>query len=340
MFRSINISRTKQSSIRGFTLIELLVVIAIIAVLVGLILPAVQSAREAARRTQCRNNLKQMGLAMHNYHGVQNALPLGYGGFPFTNQGNLWGWGSMILPQMDGSPLYNQLQSSPGGMNGLGVAKSGFEAVMTSFNPPNVLVETKLPAYRCPSDNGTDDVTIPAGGINGCMPGATSAFGRSNYAGVLGATYGNKNGLMTGDGSFYESSLRLFVHFRDGLSNTFLIGERRSPEVLNGKFTGGDTIWAGSADDNFPDWQGFSMHLGACDQASPLNMKTTTAPSAAAGQPFIAFSSLHSGGAHFLIGDGSVRFISDSIATGPPATAGSTYQNLASIADGQALGDS
>jgi len=328
-----------NKTIRGFTLIELLVVIAIIAILVGLILPAVQQAREAARRTQCRNNLKQIGLAMHNYHGTQNALPLGYGGYPFTNQGNLWGWGTMILPMLDASPLYDQLRSSPGGMNGFGVPKLGFEAVMTSFNPPNALVQTNLPAFRCPSDSNLQPVTIPAGGINGCMPGSTSSFGRSNYPGVIGATYGNSNGLMTGDGSFYESSLRRFVHYRDGLSNTFLVGERRSPELLNGKYTGGDTIWAGSADDNFPDWQGFSMHLGACDQASPLNQKTTTAPSGASGQPFIAFSSLHSGGAFFLMGDGSVRFVSDSIASGPPATPGSTYQNLASIADSQAIGD-
>jgi prepilin-type N-terminal cleavage/methylation domain-containing protein len=329
----------QTNRIRGFTLIELLVVIAIIAVLVALILPAVQQAREAARRSQCRNNLKQIGLALHNYHGVQNALPLGYGGYPFTNQGNLWGWGTMILPQMDQVPLYDALSASPGGTNGFGVPKTGFQAVMTSPSPPNNLLQTSIPTYRCPSDNGTAIVTIPAGGLNGCMPGSTSSFGRSNYAGVLGATYGNNNGLLNGDGSFYESSLRRFVHYRDGLSNTFLVGERRSPETVGGKFTGGDAIWAGAADDNFPDWQGFSMHLGACDQASPLNMKTTTAPSAASGQPFIAFSSLHAGGAFFLMGDGSVRFISDSIASGPPATPGSTYQNLASIADGQALGD-
>jgi hypothetical protein len=210
---------------------------------------------------------------------------------------------------------------------------------MTSFSPPNNLLQTSIPTYRCPSDIGTAIVTIPAGGLNGCLPGSTAAFGRSNYAGVLGATYGNNNGLLNGDGSFYESSLRRFVHYRDGLSNTFLVGERRSPEAISGKFTGGDAIWAGAADDNFPDWQGFSMHLGACDQASPLNLKTTTAPSAASGQPFIAFSSQHAGGGFFLMGDGSTHFISDSIATGPPATRGSTYQNLASIADGQALGE-
>jgi len=307
---------------------------------VALILPAVQQAREAARRSQCRNNLKQIGLAMHNYHGAQNALPLGYGGFPFTNQGNLWGWGTMILPYLDQVPLFDGLSVSPGGMNGFGIAKTGFNAVMTSYNPPNQLLQTSLPTYRCPSDPGEALVTIPAGGLNGCMPGATSSFGRSNYAGVLGAKYADINGLLTGDGSFYESSLRRFVNYRDGLSNTFLVGERRSPDLVNGNYTGGDTIWAGAGDDNLqPDWQGFSMHLGACDQASPLNMKSTTPPAGGNGQPFRTFSSLHSGGAFFLMGDGATRFISDSIATGPPATRGSTYQNLASIADGQVLGE-
>jgi prepilin-type processing-associated H-X9-DG protein len=144
---------------------------------------------------------------------------------------------------------------------------------------------------------------------------------------------------LIGDGSFAESSCRRFLNYTDGLSNTFLVGERSSPGSVAGKFTGGDTIWAGSGDDNFPDWQGFSMHLGACDQASPLNQKTVAAPSAAGGQPFIAFSSSHTGGAHFLLGDGSVRFVGDSIATGPPAIAGSTYQNLAALTDGQVIGD-
>ncbi len=325
---------------RGFTLIELLVVIAIIAVLVALLLPAVQMAREAARRAQCKNNLKQIGLALHNYHDVTNVIPFGYAGFPFTNQGSVWGWGTMILPGLDQGPLYNSLSQTPGGTNGFGAPAAGFSAVMTSFNPPCALLATSLQVYRCPSDASDGPLlTIPAGGLNGSPPGTTSTFGRSNYPGVMGATYGNSNGLLGTDGAFGESSKRRFSDFRDGLSNTFLVGERRSPIATGGQFTGGDTIWAGSNDDNFPDWQGFSMHLGSCDPISPLNQKTTTAPSAASGQPFIAFSSLHTGGGHFLLGDGSVRFVSDSIATGPAGKAGSTYQNLASMADGQVIGD-
>lgn len=320
-------------------MIELLVVIAIIAVLVALLLPAVQHAREAARRTQCRSNLKQLGLALHNYHETHNALPSGYIGFPYTNQGSCWGWGTMILPGLEQSPLYNTLSHAPGGMSGLGAPASGFNAVMMSFSPPSVLLQTSLSVFRCPSDTGTNLVDVPAGGLNGSPPGPTSSFGRSNYAGVIGSTYTNSGGLMVGNGSFSESSIRRFRDYTDGLSNTFLVGERRTPGTAGGLFTGGDTIWAGSNDDNFPDWQGFSMHLGVCDQGSLLNLKTATPPSATGPEPYISFSSMHAGGGHFLLGDGGVRFINDGIATGPPAQRGSTYQNLAAIADGQPLGE-
>src|ERR1700738_3250325 len=105
----------RSRALRGFTLIELLVVIAIISVLVALLLPAVQQAREAARRTQCRSNLKQIGLALHNYHELHEALPSGYVGYPFTSQGSCWGWGTMILPALDQSVLYAALSQSPGG---------------------------------------------------------------------------------------------------------------------------------------------------------------------------------------------------------------------------------
>ncbi len=323
---------------RGFTLIELLVVIAIIAVLVALLLPAVQQAREAARRSQCKSNMKQLGLALHNYHDTFTALPSGYGGFPFTNQGSLWGWGTMILPYLDQAPLYTILSQAPGGKSGVGSAATGFGAVMTSFNPSNVALQTVLPVYRCPSDTGSQVLTIPAGGINGTNPGATSMFGRSNYPGVLGSTYGNGGGLLICDGTFSESSCKRFRDYTDGLSNTFLVGERRSPAIQSGFFTGGDSIWAGSNDDNFPDWQGFAMHLGSCEQALPLNLKSTTAPSAAGPLPYLGYSSLHVGGGQFLMGDGAVRFISENIANGPPAKPGSTYQNLAAIADGNVLG--
>ncbi len=321
---------------RGFTLIELLVVIAIIAVLIALLLPAVQQAREAARRSQCKNNLKQLGLALHGYHETNNVLPSGYGGVPFSNQGNLWGWGAKILPYLDQATIYNTLSQATGGTSPLGGAGTGFGAIMTSL-PANVTVQTNLPVYRCPSDTGSNVVTFP---INGSVAGTTSIFGRSNYPGVCGTTLDiTVGGLVVTDGAFTESSSRRFRDFTDGLSNTFLVGERRSPGAIGGIFTGGDTIWAGANDDVAPPWQGYAAHQGICDLTSPLNLEVDTAPSSATYLPYFAFSSQHVGGGHFLLADGSVRFISENIATGSPRTAGSTYQNLASLNDGQVLGE-
>lgn len=344
----------RPNSRRGFTLIELLVVIAIIGVLVALLLPAVQQAREAARRTRCKSNLKQFGLALHNYHDSTNILPPGYFGAPNTYCGTLWGWGTSILAWMDQAPLYNSLGASTGGLTGCNLGPgTGFGAYFTSFDPPNPLLATVLPSYRCPSDSGSDTFTVPVGGLNGLQPGKTSTFGRSNYAGVLGSWYcpgmltGGSlstscpvpSGLLAHDGTFSENSRRRFRDFTDGLSNTTIVGERRSPGTTNGGYVGGDTIWAGAGDNYAPPIQGFALHMGACDPPLKLNVVSPTPPNGASSVPFLGFSSPHPGGAHFLMGDGSVRFLSDSIATGPAGAAGSTYQNLASLNDGNLLGE-
>ncbi|HVW02073.1 MAG TPA: DUF1559 domain-containing protein, partial [Planctomycetaceae bacterium] len=166
----------------------------------------------------------------------------------------------------------------------------------------------------------------------------------ANYAAVVGSTYDPSSGLLIGNGAFGESSSTRFSSFTDGLSNTFLIGERRSPGQVAGLYIGGDTIWCGANDDEGPyiDWQGFAMTIGICDQVNPLNAKSANPPTVgtvSSPQPYTAFSSLHTGGAHFLMGDGAVRFISENIATGPPNMPGSTYQNLAGMNDGQVLGN-
>ncbi len=327
---------------RGFTLIELLVVIAIIAVLIALLLPAVQQAREAARRTQCKNNLKQFGIALHNYHDTMNTLPMGMCGWPYDLVGSLWGWGTMILPYLDQAPLYNGLASSPNGTSPLlNLPAKGFDAVMASFNPTNPLLQTQLSVYRCPSDPGIPTVTIPVGGLNGSKRQNTYIYGRSNYPGVIGATYSTGGGLLAPDGAFGESSSIRIRDFTDGTSNTFLVGERRSAGTVSGNYVGGETIWCGANDDVSPDsdWQGFAIHLGLCDPRYPLNFKTTTPPDVNNPSTYTAFGSQHTGGAHFLMGDGSVRFISENIASGPPNKPGSTYQNLANRGDGQVIGD-
>src|SRR5579871_6659577 len=137
-----------QTKRKGFTLIELLVVIAIIAVLMALLLPAVQQAREAARRSQCKNNLKQVGLALHNYHEIANMLPPGWvgitAGAPDIHGLNGWGWASKILPLLDQSTAYNQINFS----------------VDVSNAANNAMRLTTFPVFRCPSDPQPDTWTI------------------------------------------------------------------------------------------------------------------------------------------------------------------------------------
>ena len=303
----------------GFTLIELLVVIAIIAVLIALLLPAVQQAREASRRSQCKNNLKQMGIALHNYHDTHLVLPSGW------VQTNLWGWGTMILPQLDQGPVFTTLGSSSGTFQ-------GFSSPMTSApagSPPSLALRASLSAYRCPSDIGSYTVTYGAG--------ASNVFGRSNYLAVYGTIpVPTPTNLFNGNGSFFSNSRRNFRDFTDGLSQAFLIGERRAAGPATGGTIGADGIWAGVGDETTfnPAVIGPALHGGEC--TSPLNSTGTNATIAAPVGPvphrLTGYSSLHIGGAHFLFGDGAVRFLAQTIHL-------TTYANLASISDGVVLGE-
>ncbi len=336
--------RISKRPAQGFTLIELLVVIAIIAVLVALLLPAVQQAREAARRGQCRNNLKQIGIAMHNYHDSSLTLPPGW--ISDLNNGNRWGWAVMIFPQLEQQPLFNSL-GGMAGTNGSGAAAIGFGATMPSLPMPNVL-QTNIPVFRCPSDASAANVIPPllAGMWNISAPPTanTTNFGRSSYPGVLGSVLNaavvptTSNGV--GNGAFSQNSKRNFSNFLDGLSQTFLVGERKSPGANGG--SGGDTIWAGVGDE--VSIQGIVLAVGDCGYIGSGGVTgdgpnlTWPNPSLAAPFPYSSFSSQHSGGLFFLFGDGHVQWINNSISQGPPNTLGSTYQNLAAVADGLVLG--
>ena len=307
----------KQKSVRGFTLIELLVVIAIIAVLIALLLPAVQQAREAARRSQCKNNLKQIGLALHNYHDMANTLPPGW------ISTNRWGWNTMLLPGLDQAPLYNSISS-------VTVTPAvGFGVVMTNFPAPatNALLQSQIPALKCPSDTGGNIVTYGAGTV--------TTFGRSNYPAVATSGMVTVGGVVTGltglsttnNGSFYQNSRRNFSTFTDGLSNSVVVGERQSPGTRSGLAVGGDTMWPGVGDEVIASLLGVTLAVG--ETATPINSTAATIayPHRAAG-----FSSLHVGGAHFLMGDGAVRFISENISS-------LTYSYLGSINDNQVIGE-
>jgi len=216
---------------RGFTLIELLVVIAIIAVLVSLLLPAVQQAREAARRTQCKSNLKQIGVALHNYHDSFNCFPMGYcAALPWvdgaTDTANGWSWATMILPYMDQAPLYTQFN--------FGQPVQNFPAI-----------QTRIPSFLCPSDitpGGPIPITNAAG--------TTLAMAAvSSYAAVCGddlsdtcvgyIPIGSSASVgTTSRGAFFRNSSVRIGDITDGTSHTILVGERASCKARG--------IWAGA----------------------------------------------------------------------------------------------
>lgn len=328
----------------AFTLIELLVVIAIIAILIALLLPAVQQAREAARRTQCKNNLKQLGLALHNYHDTFNTFPPGVISSLTANapyQG--WGWNAMLLPYLDQAPLYNQIN---------------FSGTMQQATVANGPAGTIIGALRCPSDTGSERVpffdVVPT--VGGAAAVVQNQVGRSNYPGVVG--WWNNAGTPTGlngttlpytqqyRGTFGLNSKTGFSQMSDGSSNAIVIGERYTPGAT-GQATPlqpvGHVAWIGSG--------------GAVgDNAAPATVLGDTAVALtavnAASAPFTpagyringnnsggsstgqtsGFGSLHTGGCHFLLGDGTVRFISENVDT-------TLYRNLGTINDGNTIGE-
>jgi type II secretory pathway pseudopilin PulG len=292
-------------------LIELLVVIAIIAVLIALLLPAVQQAREAARRSQCKNNLKQIGLGLHNYHDSSNTLPPGWIGSNGTNFMG-WGWSTMILPHIDQAPLFNKF-------------------VFTAVLPLTAvsIQTTTLPVFRCPSDTGS--ITVNANPTSSAVSGTTAIlglaaneeFGRSNYPGVYGS---GALALAAGNGTFWENSRRRFRDYTDGMSNTILVGERRAPGLVNALNVGGDSVWFGACR-NDQAATGWAYTVG--EVANKMNSTASAVNTAPAST---SFGSTHAGGAHFLLGDGVVKFISENISL-------TTYQSLATSAGNEVVGD-
>jgi len=331
MSLSIRVQRSKRV---GFTLIELLVVIAIIAVLIALLLPAVQQARESARRTQCKNNLKQLGVALHSYHDTMKVLPPGWIGNASNNAtGNGWGWGTMILPYLDQGPLYNSISSTVVG------TRTGFGAVLSSF-PATSPLQSSIATYRCPSDVGANLVGPMPINASVIVTDTTKLLGRTNYVGVIGGrnvTWSAMPTTANTNGTFSQNSDRRFRDFTDGLSNTIVVGERRSKRQENNLWIGGDSVWSGVYGDQAKSgqYQGLLFVVGEATQNRTINLKQTASNCIG----YSAFSSFHVGGAHFLFGDGAVRFINENIAQGVPGAAGATYQNLAAINDGQTLGD-
>ena len=228
---------------RAFTLVELLVVIAIIGILIALLLPAINAAREAGRRTQCINNLHQLGLAVLSYENDKKYFPCGCRGDYVDNDEN-WGWGAFILPYTEYSSLYKQLDVD--GRN-----------LMAVFAAPGatVMLQTKLPVFRCPTDTTPDP-----------LPSDLRAFfgnGNFNQIELATANYVACEGLLgirtalssyTNNGVFYNNSVITTQQISDGLAHTFMLGERdRRCGAAN---------WAGTRDPEGGCHWGASMCLG------------------------------------------------------------------------------
>lgn len=316
-FRSLQ--RSKQ---RAFTLIELLVVIAIIAILVSLLLPAVQQAREAARRTQCKNNLKQLGLAMHNYHDTSRTFPFG-----FDERETLWS--AMILPQIEQQNLYNTLiwqESGPGNWSADG-------------SPNEAACGTLINAFLCPSMAGQGP--RDNSGIPGRVPISYKAVASSNAASddlsTVPAGYDPialemQSGL---DGMFFGCSSTQMRDLTDGTSNTLMLGETFT-DVSFAKDGQGMDYWAfgapstGGWDCREGDRGGTEYSEGLGSAVVPINSRLN--PTIHGRLMELSFGSYHIGGAQFVMGDGSVRFLSENMDLG-------TLQSLASISGGEIVGE-
>ncbi|MEI8381429.1 MAG: DUF1559 domain-containing protein [Planctomycetota bacterium] len=320
----------RQRRSRGFTLIELLVVIAIIAVLIALLLPAVQQAREAARRTQCRNNLKQIGLALHNYHDQFQVFPPGCGlssqspdpGYSVdlttANRAAAYGWATYILPNLDQSSLYNALNVS------------NLELCLLMQQPAlRPLSQTSITAYRCPSD------VAPATNSSRAFTNAIFADtfpGTSSYAGVHGTRWSHGVDWIQNRtdpyGIFWPASRVGVRDITDGTSNTLMVGERNWDYL--------SAVWIGTRNYTGNGDVGLRQIVGITNWQ--INLPGTNAPR--------AFHSAHVGGTHFLLADGSVRFVSQNIhfdntlaIPGNPQSMVGTYQRLGMRNDGQVIGD-
>ncbi len=311
----------------AFTLIELLVVITIIAILIALLLPAVQQARESARRLQCKNNLKQMGLALHAYHDNYNVFPAG-GTLSSLAPSNLsaWAWSVMILPQLDQAALFQQLAPN---------TPDNFMAALGNSTKLGLL-RINLPVFLCPSDAGGGGTNLERvldpSGVN-------VTIARSNYLGSHGVSR-----FSPGDGLFDLNACRGLRHVTDGTSATFLAGERVTGDLAK---TGmhRSSVWGGlmsttstcAATDTGP-----FMVLG--NASYQMQTGRFLEPGFSLNCPVVTYSSQHVGGAHFLYCDGSVRLVSENVLTsvGSPATDTSlwgVYQKLARKDDGQVIGD-
>ena len=326
---------------RAFTLIELLVVIAIIAILIALLLPAVQQAREAARRTQCRNNLKQLGLALHNYHDTMNTLPPGAlfwatnpttsitnqnqpsnnGDTVYTNN-NLYGnWMVFILPYIDQAPLYNLYD-----INSPMSVTTGNNATIRS---------TVIPGYMCPSDANTNTRMNR-------WNGGGALWARGNYGAAMGRELGGNLTQWLGISSDRRGAMGMGMgakvrDFTDGQSNTVMVWEMRvgigdqDPRGTWAMGRYGTSLVAGCQNEG--DCPGINTPNNGSDDVFGCNSVPAQGMGCwNGGDGQVSPRSFHVGGVHALLGDGSVKFISENLDF-------NTHRYISSIAGGETVSD-
>jgi prepilin-type N-terminal cleavage/methylation domain-containing protein/prepilin-type processing-associated H-X9-DG protein len=334
----------RRSHRAAFTLVELLVVIAIIGMLIGLLLPAVQKIRETASRMKCANNLKQIGLALHNYHDTNNQFPPGYvdgntGQYstPDNDVGPGWGWAAFLLPQLEQDNLYRQINFKQ--LVGMGV-----NAQVSLQN---------LTVYQCPSDGDQEPVdvydstfttpitTVAHANYVGCNGWVECFNGASgNYLGGVGTDGLSGPVGKAARGLFWRNSNSRFASVTDGLSSTIFVGERssnHSPSTWTGAIAGGRCpAWMATqppspgtpppspAYDN-ADWgEAFVLAHGNATHLPSANFPIFDPDT---------FYSFHTpGGVNFLFGDGAVHFLVSAINP-------TTYQALCTIGGGEVATD-
>ncbi len=291
---------------RGFTLIELLVVISIIAVLIALLLPAVQAAREAARRAQCVSHLKQIGLALHNYHSSINAFPPGWISVPAAstgdNAGPGWGWPALSLSFMEASTLYNSINFN-----------------LPVESPANsTSAQTSLNIYQCPSDAYFQKLfpVVDSSTTSTTLGNTICAVASSNYVGCFGTSdpsslypYNSTDdppGRDNAEGLFFRNKSITIAQILDGTSSTLAVGEK-SQNLARATWTGAITnaavpITLLQAEGGLSPETGDALVVAHTGELAGPNSKPAHADQ---------FWSLHPGGVNFLFADGSVRFIKE-----------------------------